>query len=152
MKYNLLLQHQISTVDSFISNIQFFNSYLAVYTSTFFMRHDLNDWELSNTDQISIREENIFLPERHWELIFLFLCSFLFAIWFGITAETFEDIMGYCTIFVFVGLFFYAFGIFSENVSFHQNTFNIMILCIFFSLSSMISHFLGLKLTTSQIM
>lgn len=91
-------------------------------------------------------------PESNWELMFLYFSVFLYAVWFGITAEAFEGLMGLCTVAVFMGFLIMVLGKFIKSDPLASNTRNLFYISIFFSMTSCLFHFIRLKIDPIRIM
>ena len=107
---------------------------------------ELTEFEPDQLQFLGVSEyTRFFLSEQHWELTFLFLCAFLFSAWFGMTAECFEDVMGYCSLAIIISFLMYGLGSFSREEIFKTNTRNVFSLSVFFNISVCTFHFLRLK-------
>lgn len=111
---------------------------------------ELKEWDEGQAS-INIGYATFLTHDKHWELTFLYICVFLFSIWFGITAKTFENIMEFCIISLIMASILYVLGQISTEDPFRHNSQSLFPLTIFFIICVSIFHFLRLRIEPQTI-
>jgi hypothetical protein len=86
-----------------------------------------------------------YLIEGDWSLGFLWVTGLSFAVWLGVTAQAFEDTLGFCSLIVTVGLILFALGRISSDPILKKNSKRLFHLSGGFVIVVAIAHFLRVK-------
>jgi hypothetical protein len=106
---------------------------------------ELQEWDASHAGGVPIQASPAPFLEGHWEIAFLYFGALLFGIWFGVTAERFENVMGFCTTCAAVGFAVFVLGSLASDDLLRTNSRHVFFLAVFFAFSVCLFHFIRLK-------
>jgi hypothetical protein len=103
---------------------------------------ELQEWDANRPGDVPVQTPFL---EGQWEIAFLYFGALLFGIWFGVTAERFENVMGFCTTSVAVGFAAFVAGRLASDDLLRANSRHLFFLTVFFAFSVCLFHFIRLK-------
>jgi hypothetical protein len=113
---------------------------------------ELQEWDANRPSEVTIQPTPSAFLEGHWELAGLYLGVLFFGMWFGMTGERFEDVMGFCTLSVITGFCIFILGRFGTEDLIRTNTKQILYLSFFFAFSVCVFHFIRLKVDPPNLL